>query len=84
MLYPFLSDDVVEFAKNAKSVNERLDFSRDYQYDIFGFRTLQHSYLMKNEKGNHGVSSNDVDEVAIGIHCGSLPCVLDTYDRFSS
>ena len=85
VLYPFLSDDVVEFCKeNAKSVNERLDFSRDYQYDIFGFRTLQHSYLMKNEKGEIiECPQMMLMRVAIGIHCGSLPCVLDTYDRLS-
>lgn len=84
-LYPFLADDVVEFAKtHASQLESALDHSRDFQYDIFGFKTLLHSYLKRDDDGNVVETPQLLLlRVALGIHVGDLPAVLDTYGRMS-
>jgi ribonucleotide reductase alpha subunit len=48
---PMLSDDVYAvISENAELIQSRLDFNRDFNYDYFGFKTLERSYLMKDGK----------------------------------
>lgn len=48
---PMLSDDVYEvISDNAELIQSRLDFERDFNYDYFGFKTLERAYLMKDGK----------------------------------
>lgn len=32
---------------NIDKINKKLDYSRDFNYDFFGFKTLERSYLLK-------------------------------------
>jgi len=32
---------------NAALINKRLDYTRDFNYDFFGFKTLEKSYLLR-------------------------------------
>ena len=36
--------------KNSKELDEMIDYSRDYLFDYFGFKTLERAYLIKNQK----------------------------------
>ncbi len=46
-----LSDDVYEVIRdNAELIQSRIDFERDYNYDYFGFKTLERAYLIKDGK----------------------------------
>ena len=49
---PLLADDVYEvIMEHADRINARIDHSRDFNYDFFGFKTLERSYLLKvNDK----------------------------------
>lgn len=48
---PMLADDVYEvISQNAELIQTKLVFDRDYNYDYFGFKTLERSYLMKDGK----------------------------------
>lgn len=48
---PMLADDVyAAIQKHADKIQAHLDFSRDFNYDYFGFKTLERSYLMKDGK----------------------------------
>lgn len=48
---PMLSDDVYAvISEHAEEIQARLDFTRDYNYDYFGFKTLERSYLMRDGK----------------------------------
>ena len=38
--------------ENQEKINKKLDYSRDFNYDYFGFKTLEKSYLLKNEAGD--------------------------------
>ncbi|MEF1341671.1 ATP cone domain-containing protein, partial [Vibrio rotiferianus] len=43
-----LSDTYVDFvAKNQFALEEMIDYKRDYQFDYFGYKTLERSYLLK-------------------------------------
>ena len=36
---------------NREKINAKIDYSRDFNYDFFGFKTLEKSYLLKaNDK----------------------------------
>jgi len=46
-LIPLISKDVYDFAlKHIDRIERELDKSRDFNYDYFGFKTLQKSYLL--------------------------------------
>jgi hypothetical protein len=48
---PLLADEVYAvILKHAEKIQAYLDFSRDFNYDYFGFKTLERSYLMKDGK----------------------------------
>ena len=45
---PLLADDVYEvMMKYADKINAKIDYSRDFNYDFFGFKTLERGYLLK-------------------------------------
>lgn len=47
-LCPLLNTEFYKFIKdNYELIESRIDYSRDYSFDFFGFKTLEKSYLMK-------------------------------------
>ena len=43
-----ISDEVFKFVeKNKNAIEEAIDYNRDFNYDYFGFKTLEKSYLLK-------------------------------------
>lgn len=54
---------------NGALINSRLDYNRDYNYDFFGFKTLEKSYLLR--VGNKVIVERPqhlLMRVSIGIH----------------
>lgn len=48
---PMLSDEVFAvIEKNIEKIQAKLNFTRDYNYDYFGLRTLERAYLLKDGK----------------------------------
>eukprot|EP00758_Cryptobia_borreli_P007869 Tbor_TRINITY_DN5336_c7_g1::TRINITY_DN5336_c7_g1_i1::g.5204::m.5204/K00525/E1.17.4.1A, nrdA, nrdE; ribonucleoside-diphosphate reductase alpha chain len=87
---PLIQDAVWEIVQaNHEYFQSFVDYNRDYQYEFFGFKTLERSYLLRSEK-ERGVF--DIVErpqhmllrVALGIHKGDLPRVKETYDLLST
>ena len=60
-----------------------LDYSRDYLFDYFGFKTLERAYLMKIGKQILERPQHMWLRVAIGIHGEDLPRVKETYELLS-
>jgi len=60
-----------------------LDYSRDYLFDYFGFKTLERAYLMKIGKQIVERPQHMWLRVAIGIHGEDLPRVQETYELLS-
>ena len=45
---PLISDSVRDIImKNADKLNAAIVYDRDFDYDFFGFKTLERSYLLK-------------------------------------
>ena len=45
---PLLADDVYKIIKdNAEKLDSTIIYNRDFNYDYFGFKTLERSYLLK-------------------------------------
>ena len=87
---PILAQDVIEFIREHKNVlNFAIDYSRDYLFDYFGYKTLERSYLMK--LWDPSIDRMRVVErpqhmymrVAVGIHKGDIENVLKTYELIS-
>jgi ribonucleoside-diphosphate reductase subunit M1 len=45
---PLVSKDLYQVVMdNAERINKAIDYERDYDYNFFGFKTLEKSYLMR-------------------------------------
>jgi ribonucleoside-diphosphate reductase alpha subunit len=79
-----IANDVAEFVQaNAEQLDTAIDYSRDYGYDYFGFKTLEKSYLLRvhgkiTERPQHMLM-----RVACGIHSGDVKSAIETYDLMS-
>ncbi|HRH57504.1 MAG TPA: ribonucleoside-diphosphate reductase subunit alpha [Chitinophagales bacterium] len=81
---PLIADDVFEIIMNNK---ERLDAAivhhRDYNYDFFGFKTLEKSYLLKMHGKVVERPQHMLMRVAVGIHKNDIDAAIETYDLMS-
>merc|ERR1712048_970617 len=68
---------------NGKALDAAIDFSRDYDYDFFGFKTLEKSYLLRVHGKIVERPQHMLMRVACGIHCGDCPAAIETYDMMS-
>jgi ribonucleoside-diphosphate reductase alpha chain len=66
---------------------DRLDsaiiYDRDYEYDYFGFKTLDRSYLLRMNGQVVERPQHLIMRVAVGIHGANLESVLETYQLMS-
>ena len=81
----YLSDDLVAtVAANADRIDSYIKHDRDYEFDYFGFKTLEKSYLLKDtsmkvvERPQHMWM-----RVALGIWSNNLEKAFETYDLLS-
>jgi ribonucleoside-diphosphate reductase alpha chain len=79
-----ISDEVYQFViENSAALNGTIDSDRDLDFDYFGFKTLERSYLLKI--GNRIVERPQYMymRVAVGICKGDLEMALRIYDDLS-
>lgn len=81
---PLISEEIFDIVmSNAEAFNNHIDYSRDNNYDYFGFKTLERSYLLRL---NGEIAERPQDmlmRVAVGIHHGNIEKALETYDLMS-
>ncbi len=81
---PLIADDVYEIIMANK---DRLDAAivhhRDYNYDFFGFKTLEKSYLLKMHGKIVERPQHMLMRVAVGIHKHDIDAAIQTYDLMS-
>lgn len=83
-LSPLLSDEVYEsIMKNAEFLDSHVIYTRDFNYDYFGFKTLERSYLLKINGKIVERPQHMLMRVAVGIHLDDLEAVIETYDLMS-
>jgi ribonucleotide reductase alpha subunit len=56
---------------------------RDFNYDFFGFKTLEKSYLLRINNNIVEIPQYMLMRVSIGIHLDDLEAAFDTYDLMS-
>jgi len=79
-----IAPDVYGIVKqHAARLDEVIDYNRDFDYDYFGFKTLERSYLIKLEGKVVERPQHMLMRVAIGIHKEDLDAAIETYQLLS-
>jgi len=81
---PLISAEIYEIIMaNKETLDNYIDYNRDFNYDYFGFKTLERSYLLKLNGEVAERPQHMLMRVAVGIHHGSIEKALETYDLMS-
>jgi ribonucleoside-diphosphate reductase alpha chain len=79
-----IAEDVYQIVKEHASVlDQAVDYSRDFNYDYFGFKTLERSYLLRINQQIAERPQHMMMRVSLGIHKSDLISVLKTYNMMS-
>jgi len=80
-----ISDEVYDVViKNAAKLNQMVIHDRDFNFDFFGFKTLERAYLLRI---NHNIAETPQQmylRVAVGIWGDNLKEVQNTYEEMST
>ncbi len=81
---PLLSEEVHNvIQENAEFLNSHIIYNRDFNYDYFGFKTLERSYLLRINGKIVERPQHMLMRVSVGIHLNDLESVIETYDLMS-
>lgn len=81
---PLVSEDTYQTVMTHKDkINSAIINDRDFEYDYFGFKTLEKSYLLRcggkvSERPQHMLM-----RVAVGIHGDDIDRIIETYEHLS-
>ena len=79
-----VANDVIEIIRdNAEFLDSQIIYDRDFNYDYFGFKTLERSYLLKINGEIVERPQHMLMRVAVGIHKDDLEAVVETYNGLS-
>ena len=81
---PLLSDDVFAIIKNnSEKLDSAIVYDRDFEYDYFGYKTLERSYLLRVNGKIVERPQHMLMRVAIGIHKENIADAIVTYNLMS-
>ena len=69
--------------KNAERLNSAIIYDRDFNYNYFGFKTLERSYLLRNNNRVAERPQHMLMRVAVGIHGEDVDAAIETYELMS-
>ncbi|KAJ8762761.1 hypothetical protein K2173_017576 [Erythroxylum novogranatense] len=79
-----ISDDVYDIVmKNAASLDSEVVYDTDFDYDYFGFKTLERSYLLKVDGKVVERPQHMLMRVSVGIHKDDIESAVETYHLMS-
>ena len=80
-----ISDEVYNIVqKHKEKLNSYIDYNRDFNFDCFGFKTLERAYLLKADDKIIERPQHMFMRVALGIHGDDIKDALETYDGMSN
>jgi ribonucleoside-diphosphate reductase alpha chain len=81
---PLISDEVHGIIMaNAERLDAAVIYDRDFDYDYFGFKTLEKSYLLKMHNKVVERPQQMLMRVSLGIHQHDLDAAIETYHLMS-
>ncbi|KAJ6682487.1 RIBONUCLEOSIDE-DIPHOSPHATE REDUCTASE [Salix koriyanagi] len=81
---PLIADDIYEIImKNSARLDSEIIYDRDFDYDYFGFKTLERSYLLKVQGKVVERPQHMLMRVAVGIHNDDIDSAIKTYHLMS-
>lgn len=81
---PLLSKETYDIIrKNADAIDSSIIYDRDYNFDYFGFKTLERSYLIRTNGKITERPQHLFMRVAIGVHKEDLAAAIETYNLMS-
>jgi len=79
-----IADDVYKvIMDNKEKLDSTIIYNRDFNYDYFGFKTLERSYLLKINGQIAERPQHMLMRVSIGIHPDDLDSAIETYELMS-
>jgi ribonucleoside-diphosphate reductase subunit M1 len=83
-LSPMISKETYECVmRHADELNSAIVYDRDFNYQYFGFKTLEKSYLLKIGKQVAERPQHMIMRVAVGIHGDDIEKTIETYNLMS-
>jgi ribonucleoside-diphosphate reductase subunit M1 len=81
---PMISDITYKHVmENAEQLNAAIIYDRDFNYNYFGFKTLERSYLLRINNKIAERPQHMLMRVAVGIHGSDVNSAIDTYNLLS-
>lgn len=81
---PLISEEIYKIIrKNADELDSSLIYDRDYNFDYFGFKTLERSYLIRTNGKVTERPQHLFMRVALGIHKEDIQAAIETYNLMS-
>ncbi|MGB1217487.1 MAG: ribonucleoside-diphosphate reductase subunit alpha, partial [Saprospiraceae bacterium] len=79
-----ISDDTLRIVKeNEDRLDSAIIFDRDYNFDFFGFKTLERSYLLRMDGKIVERPQHMLMRAAVGIHGEDIDSAIETYRLMS-
>lgn len=70
--------------KHAEELNSAIVYDRDFNYQYFGFKTLERSYLLRINGKVAERPQHMIMRVAVGIHGEDIESAIETYNYMSN
>ncbi len=81
---PLISEELINFAREFKDrISVEIAYSRDFEFDYFGFKTLERSYLLKVNGKIVERPQHLFMRVALGVQIGNIEEAMKTYHLIS-
>jgi ribonucleoside-diphosphate reductase subunit M1 len=82
---PMISQKTYEvIMKHEAELNSAIVYDRDFNYQYFGFKTLERSYLLRLDGKVAERPQHMIMRVAVGIHGDDIEAAIETYNLMSS
>lgn len=82
---PMISEGTYQTVmKHADELNSAIVYDRDFNYQYFGFKTLERSYLLRIDGKVAERPQHMIMRVAVGIHGEDIEAAIETYNYMSS
>ena len=79
-----IGDDTMQVIRdNARTLDAAIIYDRDFEFDYFGYKTLERSYLMRRDGAVVERPQHMLMRVAVGIHQEDIAAAIETYQLMS-